>query len=282
MNFTPRKTFGNWSGPRRRIQLFGLCELEDHGEGCPAVADLVNSLRAFEVDARQHLQLSELLNCDVRESSSRHHHMISMRHMMTTACAFMVAGGLSLGWLPSAGADLFEDAVQAYDSGDYATAFRLLLPLADRGVVKAQVNLGIMYASGHGVAKNDAEAVKWFKKAADQGDLFAQHNLGVMHEEGRGIRQDRAKAAEWFGKAADQGLADAQYDLGRAYAEGRGVEQDYVIAYKWFSLAAARGDQRAAHNQRLVSQRMSSNQIEQAQKLVLEWKPTSTPRQTMQ
>jgi TPR repeat protein len=59
----------------------------------------------------------------------------------------------------------FEDAVAAYEAGDYATAYRLQRPLADQGFVKAQVNLGIMYAHGHGVPRDDAEATGWFRRA---------------------------------------------------------------------------------------------------------------------
>ena len=46
--------------------------------------------------------------------------------------------------------------------------------LADQGDVDAQNNLGVMYDNGNGVPENDAEAVKWFRKAANQGDATAQ------------------------------------------------------------------------------------------------------------
>jgi hypothetical protein len=59
-------------------------------------------------------------------------------------------------------ADPFEDGVAAHNRGDYATAIRLLLPLAEQGLAKAQVNLGLLYFIGQGVPQNDAEAVKWF------------------------------------------------------------------------------------------------------------------------
>ena len=167
----------------------------------------------------------------------------------------------------------FEDAVAAYEVGDYATAYRLQRPLADQGFVKAQVNLGIMYAHGHGVPRDDVEATGWFRKAAEQGDRLAQHNLGVMYESGRGVPQNWAEAATWFHNAADQGLADAQYDLGRVYAEGRGVQRDYVRAYLWFSLAAAQGDRRAAHNRSTLVPLMTPAQIAEGQKLAREWKP---------
>jgi TPR repeat protein len=167
----------------------------------------------------------------------------------------------------------FEDGVAAYEAGDYATAYRLQQPLADQGFVKAQVNLGIMYAQGQGVTRDDGEAIRWFRKAADQGDPLAQHNLGVMYESVRGVPQNWAEAATWFRSAADQGLADAQYDLGRIYAEGRGVQRDYVRAYLWLSLAAAQGDRRASHSRSSLVPLMSPAQIAEGQKLTREWKP---------
>ena len=38
-----------------------------------------------------------------------------------------------------------------------------------------------MYVNGEGVPENNAEAVKWFRKAADQGFADAQFNLGRMY-----------------------------------------------------------------------------------------------------
>jgi hypothetical protein len=45
----------------------------------------------------------------------------------------------------------FEDSVAAYQRGDYATALRLLDPLAEHGTADAQFNLGIIYNKGQGV-----------------------------------------------------------------------------------------------------------------------------------
>ena len=167
----------------------------------------------------------------------------------------------------------YEDAVAAYEAGDYVTAYRLQLPVAEEGFAKAQVNLGIMYAYGRGVPRDDAKAVEWFRRAADQGDAFAQHNLGVFYQTGRGVLLDRTEAVRWFRKAADQGLADAQYDLGRAHAEGNGVPQDPIAAYMWLSLSADQGYQKALGSRSLIIKGMTPAQITEAEKLAREWKP---------
>jgi len=51
-------------------------------------------------------------------------------------------------------------------SGDYATALRLLKPLAEQGLADAQFNLGVMYATGRGVPQDDVRAHMWYNLAA--------------------------------------------------------------------------------------------------------------------
>jgi TPR repeat protein len=82
----------------------------------------------------------------------------------------------------------FEDAVAAYERGDYATAYRLFKPMAEQGHAEAQYNLGGMYAEGRGVPQDYGKAVKWFRKAAEQGHAEAQYNLGGMYFGGRGVQ----------------------------------------------------------------------------------------------
>jgi TPR repeat protein len=93
-----------------------------------------------------------------------------------------------------------------------------------------------MYMNGRGVPQNDAEAVKWYRRAAEQGETWGQTNLGVM------------------------------------FAQGRGIPQDYVSAYKWFELAAGRGDQTAVTDRDIIAPQMTPIQIDVAQKMAREWK----------
>ena len=84
---------------------------------------------------------------------------------------------------------------------------------AEAGDVKAQVRLGLAYASGDGVTPDEPEAVKWFRKAADQGDAAGEYYLGEVYATGRGVPVDYAEALQWLGKAAEQGEAHAQFNL---------------------------------------------------------------------
>ena len=84
--------------------------------------------------------------------------------------------------------------------------FRETLQLAEQGVAEAQNNLGAMYYSGQGVRQDDAEALRWYRKAAEQGVAEAQYNLGLMYANGHGVHQDFDLSKEWFGKACDGGF----------------------------------------------------------------------------
>jgi TPR repeat protein len=82
--------------------------------------------------------------------------------------------------------------------------------------------LGSMYLNGRGgLAKDDEEAVKWYRKAAEQGEVEAQTYLGFMYEQGLGgLPQNRAEAVKWYRKAAEQGYTDAKNALKRFEKKG--------------------------------------------------------------
>ena len=107
-----------------------------------------------------------------------------------------------------------------------------------KAIQMSQVKLGAMYDTGSGVPQDDAEAVKWYRRAADHGDVLPSSMLGVMYDDGRGVPQDYAEALKWYRRAADQGDAAAQYSLGFAYASGQGVLQDFTEARQWYRRAA--------------------------------------------
>ena len=103
----------------------------------------------------------------------------------------------------------FQDGLDAYIKGDYKTAFIEWQPLAEQGHASAQGILGLMYANGEGVLKDDKEAVKWYRKAAEQGHAKAQYNLGVMYINGDGVLKDLSKAKYWTKKSYENPDADA-------------------------------------------------------------------------
>ena len=153
--------------------------------------------------------------------------------------------------------------------------------LAGQGDAQAQFRLGTRYASGSGVPQDQAEAVRWFRLAADQGHITAQFNLGARYAVGRGVPEDDAESVRWLRLAADQGDADAQYGLGKRYERGLGVPQNIVESHMWFTLAAARssdGNRDTYVKARdAVAERMTAEQVAEAQRRAREWTPTPEP-----
>jgi TPR repeat protein len=115
--------------------------------------------------------------------------------------------------------------------------------------------------------------VQWFRKAAEQGHAMAQFNLGVMYANGEGVPKDDAEAVKWFRKAAEQGDAKAQFNLGVMYAEGRGVPRNDVAAYAWMNLAAAGGHKEAKVQRDRLETRMTREEIAEAQRIAAEFRP---------
>ena len=162
----------------------------------------------------------------------------------------------------------WNQGITAYKLGDYETAFKEFLPLADRGHALAQFNLGVMYRGGIGIPKNIGLAVKYYALAANQGVARAQYLLGSIYRGGKGVIQNDGIALKWFSLAASQGDIDAQYYLGVMYRRGR--LQNFVFAHMWWNIAALSGDRMAAKNRDEVAMRMSLSQIRKAYKLAKE------------
>jgi TPR repeat protein len=59
-------------------------------------------------------------------------------------------------------------SAQSSDQVARKKAIADLREIAYAGNVNAQVQLGVIYLTGDGVPKDDAEALKWLQKAADQ------------------------------------------------------------------------------------------------------------------
>ncbi len=179
----------------------------------------------------------------------------------------------------SATAEPISDAIAAYGKQDYATAFRLARPLADKGNADVQFLLGMMYRDGEGVPPDEAVGASWLLRAAEQGHRRAQFFVGSSYNRGKGVPEDPVEGAKWLLRSAEQGFAAAQLDLGAAYTTGRGVPRDNVQAYLWSHLATtqfAPGDHRieiATFSRDNAASSMTAEQIAEAQRLAREWKP---------
>ena len=131
---------------------------------------------------------------------------------------------------------------------DQAEGIKWYRKAVAQGSAEAEWYLADCYARGNGVEQDIAEAIKLYRKSAEQGYAVAEHDLGVCYEKGNGVLKDYVEAFRWYSKAAEQGDALGQYALANCYAGGIGVEKDGSEAVAWFRKAADKGNDDAQSN----------------------------------
>ena len=109
-----------------------------------------------------------------------------------------------------------------------------------------------------------------FALPAEQGNANAQYHLGVAHSFGLGVVPDYKIALKWFNRSAEQGDTFSQYHLSRLYYLGNGVPEDKVYAHMWANLASSSGFEMAQQLRQLLTEKMTSYQINRAQELARE------------
>ena len=130
---------------------------------------------------------------------------------------------------------------------DYIKAAEFFRNAAEAGYALAQNNLGMMFASGHGVLRSEADACKWFRRAAEQGDAGGQFNLGNL-----------CHPASLNHLVAEAGEARIQ-------------------AYMWFSLAAAQGYYKADASCETLNMQMSKAEIDEGNRRTAAFMPRAEP-----
>lgn len=112
-------------------------------------------------------------------------------------------------------------------------------------------------------------AMRELRLAAQAGNAEAEELIGVMYALGLGVARDDRRAFEWYLRAAMKGHAGAQSGVGWYYETGRGLPAaDLVRAYMWYALSAIGGDPDAAISQEEVVKKMTAEQIEKAHALI--------------
>jgi TPR repeat protein len=112
---------------------------------------------------------------------------------------------LGIGVFDDSRAASYEEAVRAYERGEYKAAAAALQPIAEAGDPKAQVRLGLMYREGRGVGRDPVSAFQWLLRAARGGRADAQYLVGTMYQRGEGTPRDNEAARAWWRRAAAQG-----------------------------------------------------------------------------
>jgi len=157
----------------------------------------------------------------------------------------------------------FDDALSAYNAGNYELALAYAKIAGAAGDNDSQVLAGTILMNGEAGLINDIEAVDWFKKAAMNNNSDAQLALGRMALKMRGglIESD---ALTYFSAASQAGRIEARRAIGEMYQKGIGIERDPEKAKIWLRQAADGGDISGAR-------KMGDSLIESDPKAALQW-----------
>ena len=100
-------------------------------------------------------------------------------------------------------ADDFQDAVRIANNRDFETAYKMLVPLAEKGHAAAQLILGMMYFKGTGIEKNIVQADKWLliserlgQEAGKKNRIFVERQMNSDQ-----ISKARKLAKDWLQKS---------------------------------------------------------------------------------
>lgn len=108
---------------------------------------------------------------------------------------------------------LFDEANEAWDSGDGKRAFQLFLNAAEAGEKYAFNSVGYFYDNGIGVKRDSANAYAWYRRAALRGDIAAYANLAAWFRDAGNLR----RTIFWLEKAYAKGDGSAACELGKIH-----------------------------------------------------------------
>lgn len=87
--------------------------------------------------------------------------------------------------------------------GTHAQAVALFREAAADKSAGATASLGVMYATGRGVARDYETAMRYYQAAAHMGSAHGIHGIGVLHANGQGVERNMGEAlAHWLVAAA--------------------------------------------------------------------------------
>jgi len=135
---------------------------------------------------------------------------------------------------------------QAMLRAEWAIAFARCKAEADSGNSSAaRRNLGILYADGKGVPRDDRLASVHLGLAAQHEELPDTQAVLLMarrYDAGLGLPVDRNRGAGFWEIAAEMGISEAWPIIATRYATGDGRRKNDAAAARWFEKAAQAGD----------------------------------------
>ena len=146
-----------------------------------------------------------------------------------------VAACVIVGVVPAAGAETFGNGLDAFNSGDYAAAYAIWLPLAEHGDANSQSSLAYLFHEGKGASQDSKTAAKWYYRAAVQGEPTAQSFLCRMHLDGDGVPRDLVLALMWCELSIDGGERWTSLTRDRVMSKMTTAERDkaWALVTRW-------------------------------------------------
>ncbi len=176
----------------------------------------------------------------------------------------------------------YEDGLAAAISKDYASAYRLWLPLAQMGAKQNPTKENNYQKAIEAASKQDYLAALFLLQSlAEKGSIASDptNNQGLppqqddpktakAYQDGMAaaLKKDYTNAIKLWGPLAQAGHALSQYALGVMYRDGYGVLKDDIRALMWFSVSVAQLNA-SANEINTLSKRLSPQQIGEAKKL---------------
>ncbi len=130
-----------------------------------------------------------------------------------------------------------EQARDLMEEGRFEDARAAFLPFARSGNADAEELIGVMYALGLGVPRDDTRAFEWYLRASLKGHAGAQSGIGWYYETGRGMpAPDLVRAYMWYALSAIGGDIDAPDSLEsitpKLTAEERALAETLIDDYR--------------------------------------------------
>lgn len=184
--------------------------------------------------------------------------------------------------------NLYNKALEIYNRGNHAQAWRLFLQAAQNGSAEAQyrvarVLFGIDFTCRvEGTQTNIPEALEWLEKAARQGNRLYMYELAVAYspyQDDAGHfyyyqgAEVPAKAAYWYCRSAEKGYIPAMYRASDYLLSGTGIAKDSQKGLRWLTTAASDPNEVAAQLD-LADRYMSGRGITRNYSQALHWYKT--------
>ena len=114
---------------------------------------------------------------------------------------------------------------------DHSRAAFYYLKAAELGHILAMNAIGVAYADGDGIPRNDRLAMKWFEKSAKLDNSEAMYNLALGYH--FSDVSDAKKALPWVLQAVDAEYRPAYMLIGWMTTTGTGTRANRVASIRW-------------------------------------------------